>query len=429
MQKVIVHWLRRDLRLVDNTALRHALSGDTKVMIIYIFDPDLLSRWQTDNPRITFIHDRLTHIDQKLQEKGSGLHVFFDKPEVVFQSLIKAYDVQSVYANKDYEPKARERDDAIQNLIKKHDIELHLMKDQVIFEESEIAKADGTPYTVYTPYKNKWRAYYEKQTHYPDHRNNYDSLLQERRPIPSLQDLGCVRSSVLPPACDLNHLKNYAHDRDYPYRDATSRIGVYLRFGTVSIRKIVETMIEKNPAFVDELIWREFFMQILFHFPHVVSQSFRLKYDQIEWRNNQDEFQAWCDGMTGYPLVDAGMRELNTTGYMHNRVRMVVASFLTKHLLVDWRWWEKYFSEKLLDYELSSNNGNWQWAAGTGCDAAPYFRVFNPQAQFEKFDPKGEYVKKWVSEYGTSDYPDPIVEHKMARKRAIDTYKKALDNN
>ena len=243
--------------------------------------------------------------------------------------------------------------------------------------------------------------------------------------LPSLKELGFIRSSIKVHAYDISQLDNYDEVRNFPALNQTSFLSPHLRFGTVSIRKVVKQTVS-NQSFLSELIWREFFMQILYHFKEVVHSNFRRKYDHIEWRNNAAEFESWKNGATGFPMVDAGMRELNATGYMHNRVRMVVAGFLCKHLLIDWRWGEAYFAKKLLDYELSSNNGNWQWAAGTGCDAAPYFRVFNPTTQIKKFDPEMTYINKWIPELNALSYPSPIVDHKTARERAIAMYKRGI---
>jgi deoxyribodipyrimidine photo-lyase len=297
----------------------------------------------------------------------------------------------------------------------------------VIFEEGEILKSDGTPYTVFTPYKKKWLQ--KLNSDIPEASNTWSynemNFLKCDYILPSLQDLGFIESNIKVRSYDLSVINNYHKDRDFPARDKTSYLSPHLRFGTVSIRKIVIEAME-NPVFLSELIWREFFMQILFHFPRTVTENFRTKYDDIQWVNNPDDFQKWTNGETGYPIVDAGMRQLNKTGFMHNRVRMITAGFLCKHLLIDWRWGEAYFAQKLLDYELSSNVGNWQWAAGTGCDAAPYFRVFNPESQQKKFDPEKEYIRKWIDDFNTKTYPEKIVEHDFARQRAIFTYKSGL---
>jgi deoxyribodipyrimidine photo-lyase len=248
-------------------------------------------------------------------------------------------------------------------------------------------------------------------------------------PMPEISILGFKESSAVIPSRMFHPemLANYEKLRDFPAMNGTSRLSIHLRFGTISIRQLVSQASGVSQVFLNELIWREFYMMILWHFPGVINQSFKKNYDKIEWRNNEEEFKAWCEGTTGYPIVDAGMRELNTTGYMHNRLRMITASFLTKHLLIDWRWGEAYFAKKLLDFELSSNNGGWQWAAGTGCDAAPYFRVFNPYIQAQKFDPRSEYIRKFAPEAGSSSYTRPLVDHPMARERAIRTYKRALE--
>ena len=425
--KVAVFWLRRDLRLEDNTALNHALESGKPVLPIFIFDANILEELPENDARVSFIHRTLESIDQKLKEQGSSLLCLKGKPEEVWKKLLEEYDIATAYTNKDYEPYASKRDSAVKKLLKKKDIDLHFFKDQVIFEESEVVKDDGKPYTVYTPYKNKWLSHFNREEIKP--RTSKGDFVQQTFNFPSLKELGFTSSDIEVKPYQLNQIDDYASTRNFPARDATSYLSPHLRFGTVSVRQIIAQLKKSDATFLSELIWREFFMQMIFHFPHVVDSNFKPQYNGIEWRNNEAEFDKWCKGQTGYPMVDAGMRQLNQTGYMHNRVRMVVASFLCKHLLIDWRWGEAYFAEKLLDYELASNNGNWQWSAGTGCDAAPYFRVFNPTEQIKKFDPKMEYIKKWVPELNEFDYPQPMVEHKMARERAIEAYKKGLARN
>lgn len=431
MQKINIFWHRRDLRLVDNAGLFYALDSESPVLPIFIFDKNILDNLEDkDDARVTFIHDRLSALNAHYQQLGSGLRVFFGTPEEAFADLRTSYDLSAVYTNRDYEPYAKSRDQRIENLLKETGIHFYSFKDQVLFEQGEILTDQGEPYKVFTPYKNKWLAKFKfvGVQEYPS-ANKLDNLYPHNSlHIPSLQEMGFERSSISFPGTDLpdDMLSKYAEKRDYPAQNATSRLGVHLRFGTVSIRSCLKKAAQKSEVWLNELIWREFYMMILGHFPHVVDRAFKSKYDQIPWLNDEEQFQRWCDGKTGYPIVDAGMRELNATGYMHNRVRMVVASFLTKHLLIDWRWGEQYFAKKLLDFELASNNGGWQWAAGTGTDAQPYFRVFNPYSQQEKFDKALVYIKKWVPELETSRYPKPIVDHKYARVRAIDTYKEAI---
>ncbi|MDE5421369.1 DNA photolyase family protein [Ancylomarina sp. DW003] len=425
-QKVSIFWFRRDLRLEDNRGLFEALKSSSPVLPLFIFDTNIINELEPDDSRISFIHDRLSVISDKLKSINSSLYCKKGSPETIWKNIFKDFDVQDVYANEDYEPYAIQRDKNIELLLTNYGVKLNLYKDQVIFCKEEILKADKTPYTVFTPYKNKWlKRFSEEQIH------NYSSesganFLKENFPLPSLSNLGFKRSSIKVVNYKLDHLVDYEKNRNIPALNRTSYLSPHLRFGTVSIRQVVQKTFT-NQAFLNELIWRDFFMQILFNFPNVVQSNFRSKYDHIEWRNNLEEFGKWKDGETGYPMVDAGMRELNATGYMHNRVRMVVAGFLCKHLLIDWRWGEAYFASKLLDYELSSNNGNWQWSAGTGCDAAPYFRIFNPSEQVKKFDPDLEYIKKWVPEINSIEYPIPIVEHKFARERAIKTYKEGIE--
>ncbi|MFY0624666.1 MAG: deoxyribodipyrimidine photo-lyase [Reichenbachiella sp.] len=420
--KINVFWFRRDLRLHDNTGLIAALKSSLPVLPIFIFDSNILDELERDDPRVQFIHQTINGIQQELMMIGKSIRVFVGSPEKVWKQILSEYDIDEVYVNKDYEPYALERDRQINQLLANQNIEYKAFKDQVIFEESEIVKADGLPYTVYTPYENKWLSSIDPSSFYKSN-HSFENLVNEIHEIPDLNTIGftCSSIKVWPP--QLAQLSNYSDSRDFPAQDSTSKLGPHLRFGTVSIREMVSIAIETNQTFLSELIWREFFMQILFHFPYVVSKAFKPKYDNIVWRNNDVEFEKWCQGQTGYPIVDAGMRELNTTGYMHNRVRMITASFLIKHLLIDWRWGEAYFAQKLLDYDHASNNGNWQWVAGTGCDAAPYFRIFNPVEQTKKFDKKMEYIKKWVPEFNELEYPVPIVDHKFARDRVLNAYK------
>lgn len=425
-----IFWFRRDLRLDDNTALFHALNGKEEVLPIFIFDETILSQLPKDDARVTFIHNQLYKIQEQLTAIGKSLAVFYGTPETVFKQLISENKITSVYTNHDYEPYARKRDKMLNELFKSHSIEFKTCKDQVIFEKSDVVKDDGTPYVVYTPYSKKWKENFRKTglVHYPSE-TLLNNIINHSYPFLSLSDIGFTTSNITVPPFNISEklIANYEDTRNFPAIAGTSLLGIYLRFGAVSIRKMVSKAIEaKNETFWNELIWREFFMQILWHFPHTVNRSFREKYDAIRWSNNEELFQKWCDGKTGYPFVDAGMRELNATGHMHNRVRMIVASFLCKHLLIDWRWGETYFAQKLLDYEQASNVGNWQWAAGSGVDAAPYFRIFNPTEQIKKFDKDLKYIKKWIPELETSKYPKPIVDHKEAREKCLLVYKEAV---
>ena len=427
--KVSIFWFRRDLRLFDNHGLHEALKGPFPVLPIFIFDDHILNELEKNDPRITFIHSQLTEISSELKNFSSSLYCKKGNPEKIWAKLIEYFNVDTVYTNEDYEPYALERDLAIEKFLKTRNIRFRSFKDQVIFAKNDVLKNDGSPYTVFTPYKNKWLKTLEnKRTNlcsYPIEKSNF---VKANFSLPTLKDIGFELSKIKVSNYNIENLKNYAETRNFPALEQTSHLSPHLRFGTVSIREIVKKSMP-YPVFLSELIWREFFMQILYHFPNVVHTNFKRKYDNIVWRNNKNEFEKWKQGKTGYPIVDAGMRELNATGYMHNRVRMITAGFLCKHLLIDWRWGEAYFAQKLLDYELSSNNGNWQWASGTGCDAAPYFRVFNPEEQQKKFDPDWRYVKKWVPEVNTDGYPRPIVDHKEARERAILTYKKGVQEN
>jgi deoxyribodipyrimidine photo-lyase len=426
-QEVSIFWFRRDLRLDDNVALYHALQSKHPVIPLFIFDTDILNGLPKNDARVGFIHESLQKINAQLNAIGSSLLIKKGTTTAVWESLFKEFTISAVFFNKDYEPYAIKRDLVIQRLAKANHALCFSFKDQVIFEECEITKADGLPYTIYTPYKNKWLEKYktlaplqeyDTQSYFSNfHTNHFDFL--------SLQQIGFEESDIKVQPYNLTQVSNYHETRDFPAIDSTSYLSPHLRFGTVSIRKLVNWAVRKNDVFLSELIWSEFFMQILFSFPKVVSHNFKSAYDGIQWRNNEEDFKRWCAGTTGYPMVDAGMRQLNATGYMHNRVRMVVASFLCKHLLINWQWGEAYFAEKLLDYDLSANVGNWQWAAGTGCDAAPYFRVFNPEIQLKKFDEKGIYIRKWIPEFDLG-YGEPMVEHAFARDRAIATYKAGI---
>ncbi|MDC6364369.1 MULTISPECIES: cryptochrome/photolyase family protein [Flavobacteriaceae] len=432
---VTIFWYRRDLRLEDNVGLYHALKSENPVLPIFIFDAEILDKLPKDDARVTFIHEQLQKIRETLRAKFQGnLALFHGNPVTIFKNLISSYAIEAVHTNHDYEPYALKRDTEVKTLLDKHGIGFSTYKDQVIFEKNEVVKNDGDPYVVYTPYMKRWKESFNPSKHL----NMHDSyaLLREGifknvdLPNLNLSDIGFSKSSIK--VHDYNiapeFIQQYEETRNFPALEkGTSKLGPHLRFGTVSIRRMVQKAIsEKNEVFWNELIWREFFMQILWHYPHTVNKAFKPKYDRILWRNNENEFELWKSGNTGYAFVDAGMRELNTTGFMHNRVRMIVASFLCKHLLIDWRWGEAYFAEKLLDYELASNVGNWQWAAGSGVDAAPYFRIFNPMTQIEKFDKQKEYILKWVPELQKLTYPEKMVDHKMARERCLKVYKEAV---
>ena len=424
-----IFWFRRDLRLEDNIGLNRALLESDSVLPIFIFDSSILDELPKNDSRVTFIHQLLGQINEQLKVHNSSLKCLDGNPAEIWKELIASEEFTHVYVNRDYEPYAQKRDHEIYELLKAAGKEFIGCKDQVIFEKSEIVKDDGNPYTVYTPYKNKWRARFQETGLPPKQTTNFSQFIQADFSFPSLADLGFEKSTIEVKSFSLTQLHNYAEERDIPARDSTSYLSPHLRFGTVSVRDIIRSIPADNITFVNELIWREFFMQILFHFPHVVNQNFKAKYNGVQWRNNETEFKKWCEGKTGYPMVDAGMRQLNETGYMHNRVRMITAGFLCKHLLIDWRWGEAYFAQKLLDYDLSANNGNWQWSAGTGCDAAPYFRIFNPTEQLKKFDKKLAYVRQWIPEFDSFDYPEPMVDHKFARERALATYQQGINQD
>lgn len=423
--KISIFWYRRDLRLEDNTGLFEALNENENVLPIFIFDDSILDELPEDDARVNFIYESLSKINKQLNNHNASLQILKGQIDDVWEKLVTTYDIQKVYLNKDYEPYAIKRDQKIKEFLNSKGIEMKTFKDQVIFEEDEIVKADGKPYTVFTPYKRKWLENFTKVN--LNLISNFDNFYKKIIDFPSLNQLGLKNSIIKVKKYSLKNVSTYSETRNFPNLDSTSYLSPHLRFGTISVRQIITELKNKSETFLSELIWREFFMQIIYHFPHVVTKNFRPKYDGIQWVNDKKDYIKWCQGKTGYPLVDAGMRQLNETGYMHNRVRMVTAGFLCKHLLIDWRYGEAYFAKKLLDYELSSNNGNWQWAAGTGCDAAPYFRIFNPIEQLKKFDKSLTYTKKWVKDFETLKYPNPIVDHKYARNRALEAYKKGIN--
>ncbi|MFT5821966.1 MAG: deoxyribodipyrimidine photo-lyase [Crocinitomix sp.] len=428
-EEITFFWLRRDLRLNDNTGLKSALRKNVNVQLIFIFDSTILNDLPKDDARVTFIWQSLKKLNEELKAFGSSLLIKQGNPIEIWKDLLTEFNITHLYTNRDYEPKAVERDKKIRFIMAVNGVNYHDFKDHVFFEKDEILKADGTPYTIYTPYKNKWLEKYARTNiEIPKKENELNAHFSKSSyEFPSLKTIGFIESTNLQFDYDLKGVDNYDQHRDFPFKDQTTRLGHHLRFGTISLRGLVAFSTSKNNTFLSELIWRDFFSQILAHFPHVIDGPFKKKYANIEWRNDEKEFQLWCEGKTGYPIVDAGMRQLNETGFMHNRVRMVVASFLIKDLLIDWRWGEAYFAEKLLDFDLASNNGNWQWAAGTGCDSAPYFRVFSPTLQQEKFDKQRSYIQRWIPDFDPENYLAPIVEHKMARLRAINTYKVALE--
>lgn len=431
-KKVNVFWFRRDLRLDDNVGFYKALNGKFPVLPIFIFDTEILDQLPKDDARVTFIFDNLQTMRKKLQDNyGSSIAIYHGKPQQVFKQINQDFEVQNVITNHDYEPYALKRDQEIAKFLSKKEIGFYTFKDQVIFEKDEVVKEDGSPYLVYTPYMKKWKEQFKKQIFrvYETQPLLKNCITHFGLPNLTLSDIGFKRSNIKVQDYNLSKpmIQDYEKNRNFPALDKTSRLSPHLRFGTVGIRQIVEKAIsEKNETFWNELIWREFFMHILWHFPKTQTEAFKKQYNRIEWRNNEAEFEKWKTGTTGFPLVDAGMRQLNETGWMHNRVRMLVGSFLCKHLLIDWRWGEAYFAEKLLDYEMASNVGNWQWVAGCGVDAAPYFRIFNPSTQIEKFDKEKKYIKKWVPEIDSNKYPVEMINHKAARERALIVFKKAL---
>lgn len=428
---VNIFWFRRDLRLHDNHGLYKALESGLPVMPLFIFDKNILEKLEDrQDARVGFIHREVSSLKRTLEKNGSSMVIRYGKPDEVFSDLITEFSIKKVFINYDHEPYGIKRDERISDMLGKAGIGLESYRDHIIFDPGDILKDDGNPYTVFTPYKNKWLSAFHNDLleEYPSENKPGSFFGSAKLPLTGLKDMGFEETGSDFPSREFSGdiISDYHKNRDFPGIRGTTRLGIHLRFGTISIRRLMEVALKLNKTFTEELIWREFFMMIMWHFPHVVERSFKQKYDNIPWRNNEEEFDAWCRGRTGYPMVDAGMRELNETGFMHNRVRMITASFLTKHLLIDWRWGEAYFGKKLLDYELSSNNGGWQWAAGSGCDAAPYFRIFNPESQAKKFDPGNKYINKWVPEAKVEQYIPPLVNHRDARERALSTYKKGL---
>jgi len=433
LTEISICWFRRDLRLNDNAAFYLSLKSKYPVLPVFIFDTNILDKLEDrSDARVSFIYQTLKQLNQSVQKEGSSFFIVYDKPLNAFKKICEQFNVKEVFTNHDYEPYAIERDKQISDFLNQKNIPFRTFKDQVIFEKSEVVKDNGEPYTIFTPYSKAWKKKLQEGQigNYPSEKFLKNLYQTSAFHFPSLEEIGFKESSIKVPALNISEslIKHYGQTRNNPSVEGTSFAGVYLRFGTVSVRELVKLAQKFNEQWLNELIWREFFMQILFHFPYVEEHNFKRKYDAIEWRNHEKDLELWCKGETGYPIVDAGMRQLNQTGWMHNRVRMIVVSFLCKHLLMDWRWGEAYFAQKLLDYELASNNGNWQWAAGTGCDAAPYFRIFNPTTQIKKFDPKLVYIKKWIEDFGPGYLPE-IVKHEFARKRALEAYKKALDEN
>ena len=429
--KINIFWFRRDLRLHDNAGLFQALTGKLPVLPIFIFDTHILRKLKdAEDRRVSFIYGQINDLKKKIEAVGSSLKVFYGSPMEAFTELKDSYTIENVFCNRDYEPYAIKRDMEVKAFLKEHGVGFQSFKDHVVFEANEVLKSDGKPYTVFTPYSKRWLQKLEAKgiSAFASEKNLSGFVKIPTLRMVKLETMGFRDLKIPIQAYSLEEdiLLNYDGHRDFPALDNTSRLGIFLRFGIASIREAVQKSKSVSLTFLKQLIWRDFFIAILYHFPHVKDSAFKKAYNYIDWINNTVDFYRWCEGETGYPLVDAGMRQLNQTGYMHNRVRMVAASFLSKHLLIDWRWGEAYFAEKLLDFELASNNGGWQWAAGCGCDAAPYFRIFNPESQQKKFDKDFEYIKKWIPEFGTEKYPEKIIDHSFARERALTVYKKAL---
>jgi deoxyribodipyrimidine photo-lyase len=439
MSKSIM-WFRRDLRLDDNPALDHALSESRQILLCYVLDPSILQAKETGSPRVAFFLSALRHLHEAIRDKGGQLSILEGKPEKVLLDIARAQNVELITWNRDYEPYAVRRDEEVARRAREAGISIRTFHDQCLQPPGEITKADGKPYVVFTPYYKQWlQAGKESPVRAPDRLKT--GSIEKSRTLPDLGELDRTSEIPLPPADEISaqsqldqfidsNLDRYDSARDIPFLNATSRLSPYLRFGILSPRRLRERLKLRRSQgakiFLSELAWRDFYKQILHFFPHVATGAYRKEYDAIPWPNDKKLFKAWCDGRTGFPIVDAAMRQLNQTGWMHNRLRMIVASFLAKDLQIDWRWGERYFMQKLIDGDLSANNGGWQWAAGTGTDAAPYFRIFNPTRQAERFDPEGKFIEQWVPEIDTDDYPPPIVDHKIQRDSTLKLYKSAI---
>jgi len=433
--KITIFWHRRDLRFADNAGLAAALQSGHPVLPLFIYDQTILEKLPPDDARLTFIFDQVERLAHEAREAGGGFLARYGKTEAVFEALLKAYDVAAVYTNEDYEPYATERDAVIAKLVEKHGAEFKAFKDQVIFAKDEVLTKNGKPSKVFGAYSKAWQAKVTPDDFKPHpsarlfKKENLASPQKGDASRPTLKEMGFERHEQWTPPAHLPPAKvveNYDQVRDLPAeKRGTTRLSVHLRFGTVSIRQLMQQAQELNNKLLNELIWRDFFMMLLWHFPNTATEAYDPKMRHLPYRDDEAQYRAWCEGRTGYPLVDAGMRQLNATGYLHNRARIATAGFLVKQLFIDWKLGEHYFSEKLLDYDMSNNVGNWQWMAGTGAVAAPWFRVYSPDSQQQQYDPDYEYVKQWVPEFGTDKYPAPIVDHKFGRERALDLIRKS----
>ena len=449
-------WIRRDLRIHDHAALSKALDeGETT--LVFVFDPYILDKLKhQDDRRVTFIMESLRDIEGEVQKHGSSIVIRYGKPEIEIPKLASELKVTRVFSNRDYEPYAKERDTKVEKALKKISIGFEQFKDTVFFEKHEVLSNTGSIYKVFTPYKNKWiESFEQNDRNVPNYKCKLKNLRSFKNPKNILKhdwfkEIGMTKNPALLPGGTKEalkrlkkfqtHIENYAEDRNFPAISGTSLLSVYLRHGNISVRDMLRMATTENSdgakTWVSEIIWRDFYQMILDVYPRVTKGAFKPEYDQIKFLGSPSYFKAWCEGRTGFPIIDAAMRCLNQTGMMHNRLRMVVASFLCKTLLIDWKKGEEYFAQELLDFDLAANNGGWQWSASTGSDSQPYFRIFNPYNQSEKFDDEGKFIREWVPELAllsskeihrptkesAPDYPQAIVSYEMNRNRCLSMY-------
>lgn len=427
VQPINVVWLRRNLRIEDNPIIQKAAKDDLPILLLFIFDKNILSKLAKDDARVDFIHRTLEKLRTQLQSYKASILCVHGFPDEIIRKLIKSVRINAIFHAEDFEPAAKLRDDKIKEIAQESGIAVYTALDHVIFHPSSVLNKQGRPYLVYTPYYRAWKEKFVQNLDFLcQQKSNEFQGIEADFDIPTLKEIGFAPTPIALPQATVDRtlMETYKERRDFPAQDAASRLGLHLRFGTISpLQLALEAAKTTDDTFLKQLIWREFFIQIMYHFPESMNAAFKPAYRNMPWRFDEGQFDRWKAGQTGIPIVDAGMRELIATGTMHNRVRMIAASWLTKNLLIDWRLGERYFAEKLLDFELASNVGNWQWVAGTGVDAAPYFRIFNPHSQAKKFDPQGAYIRKWVPEFDSLTYTAPMIDYKASRERCLAFYK------